>query len=82
MLSFASSFVVYFVLCLIWPTKNQKLVKEMGFGWEEVSYKEIIARDGTVITDELEGYPDRRMEVVGGEKWAGAFVGEADSPTR
>ncbi|KAH8821310.1 uracil permease-like protein [Xylogone sp. PMI_703] len=35
LLSFTISFVVYYILCLIWPTQNQKLVREKALGWEE-----------------------------------------------
>lgn len=52
LLSFTVSFVVYWVICLIWPTANQKLVKEMGLGWEESCGDEILAADGTVIVEE------------------------------
>lgn len=55
MLSFCISFVVYYVLCLIWPTQNQRLVREMGLGWEEMSTRTIVAEDGTVIPEILEG---------------------------
>ncbi|KAK4983220.1 hypothetical protein LTR66_008915 [Elasticomyces elasticus] len=61
MLSFVTTFVVYYVLCLVWPTQNQTLVKEMKLGWEEMSYKTIVAADGTVIGEEEEGHPDKQM---------------------
>lgn len=70
MLSFAIAFVVYYVICLVWPTRNQRLVKEMGLKWEEVSYSEIIAADGTLITTDLEGYPDPQLQ-HGEVKWTG-----------
>lgn len=35
LLSFSISFVVYYLLCLIWPTRNQKLIRQMGLRWEE-----------------------------------------------
>jgi nucleobase:cation symporter-1, NCS1 family len=76
LISFAASFMVYYVLCLVWPTHNQKLVKEMGLGWEEMSRKDIIAVDGTVITAEQEGYPDARIEDE--EKWGGHVVGSSE----
>lgn len=75
MLSFVSSFVVYYVLCLIWPTKNQRLIREMGLGWEEMSHRELVAVDGTIITDELEGHPDDRMCGQVDEKAVGVSVG-------
>lgn len=68
MLSFVAAFVVYYLLCLVWPTHNQKLIQEMGLGWEEVSYHDLVAEDGTIITEELEGRPEGRVEEsVGGK---------------
>ena len=52
LLSFTVSFVVYLAICSVWPTKNQKLIKEMGLTWEEQSGDEILAEDGTVIVEE------------------------------
>ncbi|CCD46904.1 hypothetical protein ACHAPC_005109 [Botrytis cinerea] len=49
LLSFSVSFVVYFALCKIWPTQNQKLIKEMGLGWESQYGDIVIAEDGTQI---------------------------------
>ena len=77
MLSFVSSFVVYYLICLVFPTQNQKLIREMGLGWEEMSYKDIVAMDGTVITNEQEGYPDGKM--MDPEKVFGAEVKDASS---
>ena len=68
LLSFFSSFVVYYAICKVWPTKNQRLVKEMGLGWEEMSYRDIVAIDGTIITDRLTGHPEADVEVVQDEK--------------
>lgn len=51
-LSFAISFVVYWVLCTVWPTRNQRLVKEMGLRWESQSGDTVIAEDGTVFVEE------------------------------
>lgn len=75
LLSFTTTFFVYWGLCLVWPTNNQRIVREQGLTWEEVSYQEIVAMDGTVIADEQEGHPDKSFE----EKGMQAFVGEADS---
>ena len=50
----------------------------MGLGFEEMSYKEIVTADGTVITDEQEGYPDMTLTRSGNEKVAGASVGKAE----
>ena len=76
LISFVASFVVYYALCLVWPTQNQKLVKEMGLKWEEMSRKDIVAVDGTIITAEQEGYADARIEAAE-EKWGGAVVGSS-----
>lgn len=78
MLSFVSSFVVYYLVCLVWPTQNQKVIKEMRLGWEEMSHKELRAVDGTYISEELQGNPETSI-VVGPEKTAGASIGDADS---
>jgi NCS1 family nucleobase:cation symporter-1 len=51
-MSFFCSFVVYLAICTVWPTKNQKIVKEMGLKWEEQSGEAIIAEDGTEIVEE------------------------------
>jgi nucleobase:cation symporter-1, NCS1 family len=63
LLSFFTSFVVYYVTCRILPTRNQKFVKEMGLGWEEMSYRDIVAEDGTIITDDLTGHPEIQPKV-------------------
>jgi NCS1 family nucleobase:cation symporter-1 len=81
LISFVASFVVYYVLCLVWPTQNQKLVKEMGLGWEEMSRRDIIAVDGTIITAEQEGYPDPAIESEE-EKWGGQVVGQSEYPAQ
>jgi nucleobase:cation symporter-1, NCS1 family len=51
-LSFTVSFVVYYVSCIIWPTKNQTLIKEMGLAWESQCGDTVIAEDGTEIVEE------------------------------
>ena len=52
LLSFTVTFFVYILICLIWPTENQRLIKEMGLTWEERSGDEIVAEDGTEIVEE------------------------------
>ena len=79
MLSFVSSFIVYYLICLVWPTQNQKAVRAMGLQWEEISYQDIVAVDGTVITNELEGYPDKELM---DEKNHAAYHGDSPSPAR
>ena len=81
LLSFTTSFVVYYVLCLVWPTKNQRLVREMGLKWEEMGDREIVAADGTVIPAENEGYPDLGISPVD-EKGVASYVHESDDATR
>lgn len=51
-LSFAASFVVYWALCTVWPTKNQKLIREAGLRWEEMGDAPIITEDGTEIVED------------------------------
>jgi len=64
LLSFISSFVVYYVLCKIWPTRNQRLVKEMGLRWEEMGLRDLVAEDGTLITNDLVGHSDAKPYLV------------------
>jgi len=52
LISFFTSFVVYYVLCLVWPTNTQRQIKEMGLHREEVSGDVIIAEDGTEIVED------------------------------
>ncbi|KAF4624327.1 hypothetical protein G7Y89_g13845 [Cudoniella acicularis] len=76
LLSFTVSFVVYYVLCIIWPTDNQKIIKEMGLKWEEECGDAVVAEDGTEIVEEgkqvharndsSEGIP-RETEMYGGQ---------------
>lgn len=51
LLSFVVSFVVYISLCMVWPTHNQKMIKEMGYGFEYAVGDEFVAPDGTVIVE-------------------------------
>jgi NCS1 family nucleobase:cation symporter-1 len=44
--------VIYYVLCKVWPTKNQKLIKEMGLRWEKQKGDAVVAADGTRIVEE------------------------------
>jgi NCS1 family nucleobase:cation symporter-1 len=34
LLSFTISFILYYGMCKMWPTANQRIVREMGLGWE------------------------------------------------
>lgn len=76
-LSFSVSFVVYFVLCKVWPTQNQKIIKEMGLAWESQYGDFVIAEDGTqiaergavvtAVSDDTESV-NRTTVLYGGEK--------------
>lgn len=37
LLSFIISFFIYYIICCLWPTRNQRIVKEMGLGWEQTA---------------------------------------------
>ena len=43
LLSFAVSFVLYYAICLIWPTKNQRMIREEGLGWEQKAKMQTLA---------------------------------------
>ena len=75
LLSFTVTFVVYVLLCLIWPTENQKLIKEMDLTWEEKSGDRIVAEDGTEIVEEGKIVRERSEKldseaIVRGDYWA------------
>ena len=83
LLSFSVSFTVYYVLCKVWPTQNQKRVREMDLKWEEMGSKELVAADGTLIESRFEGYPDPDLDLDGrGEKWGGVDLEEEDRTMR
>ncbi|RDW80003.1 uracil permease-like protein [Coleophoma cylindrospora] len=52
LLSFTVSFLVYWAICTVWPTRNQTIIKEMGLKWEEASDAPVVAEDGTEIVEE------------------------------
>jgi len=54
-MSFFVSFVVYTAICWVWPTGNQKLIREMGLGWEQASGDVLYGLDGTEIVEEGNG---------------------------
>jgi len=64
MLSFFTSFVLYYLICLVWPTRNQCLVREMNLGWEEMVSEEIVAMDGTIIKAMGDEYEPEEKEPV------------------
>ncbi|KAH8671952.1 uracil permease-like protein [Tricladium varicosporioides] len=52
LLSFSISFVVYYALCKVWPTNNQKIIMDIGLQWEEQYGDKVLAEDGTEIVEE------------------------------
>lgn len=70
LMSFFVSFGVYTIICLVWPTKNQKLIREMGLGWEQASGDIIYAEDGTEIVEEGKGVYAKDSGVVAQETYA------------
>lgn len=69
MLSFTVSFVVYYVVCLIWPTQNQKIIREMGLGFEEMRLVLLDAAMSEQLTDlssQLQGSRRRRRHGYNG----------------
>jgi len=48
MLSFTVSFVVYYIICKVWPTQNQRTVKRMGLRFEEMADREVVVVGGVV----------------------------------
>jgi NCS1 family nucleobase:cation symporter-1 len=69
LLSFSVSFVLYYIICKVCPTKNQKLVKEMGLRWEEQEGDIILAPDGTEIIEE--GKTVRALGEISGDTEVG-----------
>lgn len=54
LLSFTISFFSYGVICHFWPTRNQRIVKEMGLAWEEMaSVHETIDGIETAVVEEV-----------------------------
>lgn len=43
---------MYFILCKVWPTGNQRLIKEMEIGWEWMAGEELRGEDGTAARKE------------------------------
>ena len=67
LLSFTVSFVIYYIICLFWPTRNQKLIKEMGLKWEEESGDIVLAPDGTELIEEGGIVRERSGETLNGD---------------
>lgn len=58
LLSFATSFVTYVVICYFWPTPNQKLIREQGLGWEQNAKTSLLVGS----EDDEESSPVRMLE--------------------
>lgn len=58
MISFVASFLTYCCLCLVWPTKSQRLIKEQGIGWEQAAGDETAASDSSTIKDRASPHGD------------------------
>ncbi|CAK4030652.1 uracil permease [Lecanosticta acicola] len=78
MLSFASSFLVYYVLCKIFPTTNQKLVRESRLSWEEMSSRDLVVLDGTMISED-HSEDDRQAPPAHGKAFDGKHGAVATS---
>lgn len=71
MLSFTVSFVVYYLVCLVWPTPNQKRIREMGLRWEEAADNMEIEHDSYAVaqaSDDTESRESRKQDSGYGEK--------------
>lgn len=59
LLSFTISFFLYYIICYFWPTKNQRIVKEMGLGWEQMATAtETIEAIETIGSEQVEEQVD------------------------
>lgn len=50
-LSFFTTFIVYYIVCTLVPTQSQRRIREAGLKWEELSYEPVFAEDGTRIAE-------------------------------
>lgn len=73
LLSFVVSFVVYWGICMVWPTANQKIVREMGLRFEEMAERDMMALDGLVLPGTGEGASEEQIPWDGAEKKGAAF---------
>jgi NCS1 family nucleobase:cation symporter-1 len=46
LLSFFTTFFVYYVLCRVWPTAVQKIVKQKNLSFEEMAVQDAAILDG------------------------------------
>lgn len=66
LLSFFVAGVVYYAICIIWPTRNQALVKKLGLKWEQMSYDQLAAMkiEGEGVEGKTTRISMERKEVV------------------
>lgn len=43
LLSFFVSFILYYAICRVWPTKNQIMIRQEGLGWEQNAKMQMLA---------------------------------------
>jgi NCS1 family nucleobase:cation symporter-1 len=55
LLSFFTTFLVYYLLCLAWPTAVQKIIKEKNLGFEEMAEHDAAILDGAHTSEEVPG---------------------------
>jgi nucleobase:cation symporter-1, NCS1 family len=63
LLSFSISFVVYYFICKVWPTENQRIIRDLGLSWEQLATSngviegvrgDVGADDGEVTKESME----------------------------
>lgn len=54
-LSFTLSFSAYYIICTVWPTRNQRLIYKQNLGWEAMKGDVIFAEDGTRFVQDGKG---------------------------
>jgi NCS1 family nucleobase:cation symporter-1 len=55
LLSFFTTFLVYYIICRVWPTSVQKIIKEKNLGFEEMAVHDQAVLDGVRVHDEIAG---------------------------
>jgi len=55
LLSFFTTFLVYYGLCLVWPTAVQKIIKEKDLRFEEMAEHDAAILDGAHTSEEASG---------------------------
>jgi NCS1 family nucleobase:cation symporter-1 len=55
LLSFFTTFIVYYIICRVWPTPVQKIIKEKNLGFEEMAMHDQAVLDGVPVNEETAG---------------------------